>query len=63
MASSATLKKLPGEVKNLIAQTITDVLSDPDFGLELTKKARLRLGKISQSKKTISLSAIKKKYR
>ena len=62
MSPTATLKKFPGEVKNLIAQMIVDALSDPDFGLELTKKAKLRLRKAPQDKKTISLSAIKRKY-
>lgn len=63
MSSTATLKKLPGEVKSLIAQAVIDVLNDPDFGLALTEKAKKRLRDASLSgKKMLPLSMIKRKY-
>ena len=63
MTSTATVKKLPGAVKNLIIQTIMEILHDPDFGLELTEKAKMRLQKASAStKKGVPFSVIKKKY-
>jgi len=63
MSPAATLKKLPGEIKSLIAQTVIDVLNDPDFGLELTEKAKKRLRDASlPNKKMIPLSVIKRKY-
>ncbi len=63
MTPAATLKKLPGEIKSLIAQTVIDVLNDPDFGLELTEKAKRRLRDASlPNKKMIPLSVIKRKY-
>ena len=63
MSPAATLKKLPGEIKSLIAQTVIDVLNDPDFGLELTEKTKKRLRDASlPNKKMIPLSVIKRKY-
>lgn len=63
MASTTTLKKLPGEVRGMIAQAVMDVLNDPDFGLALTEKAKKRLRDASlPNKKMIPLSVIKRKY-
>lgn len=51
------------ELKPFIARTISSVLNDPDFGLELSDKAQSRL---SQARKvlgkTVSFSEIKKRY-
>lgn len=56
-------KNLKGEVKNLIAQAVQDVLGDPDFGLELSLEARKRLNKEERDKaKLTPFSEIKKKY-
>ena len=63
MTLATATKKLPGAVKSLIAQTVMDVLNDPDFGLALTEKAKRRLRDASlPNKKMIPLSVIKKKY-
>jgi len=64
MAIATITKKLPKEIKTLVAQTVHDVLSDPDFGLELTGKVQKRLRLVSNSrKKNIPFNQIKKKYR
>lgn len=56
-------KKLNKEVKEFIVQTINEVLNDPDFGLELTERAKKRLRQASLFKqKTVPFSEIKKKY-
>ena len=34
------------ELRPFIVQTISDVLNDPDFGLELTERAKKRLNKV-----------------
>ena len=53
-------------VKNLramIAEAAQEVLSDPDFGLELSSTAKKRLLQARLAlRKTSSLSAISKKY-
>ena len=56
-------QKLSEEMKMLITQAVRDTLSDPDFGRELTEKARKRLNQARTSRgKTIPFSEIKKKY-
>lgn len=51
------------EIKALIAGMIFEVLNDPDFGLELSEKAKSRLYRARlQRAKTVSLSEIKKRY-
>lgn len=63
MTLATAAKKLPSAVKNLIAQTVIEVLNDPDFGLELTEKAKKRLRDASLSnKKTVPFSVIKRRY-
>ncbi len=56
-------KNINLEIRSLISNTVYDVLTDPDFGLDLSKKARGRLG---QARKSIGagvpFSVIKKKY-
>lgn len=55
--------KINKEAKTLIAQLISEVLSDPDFGLGLSDKAKKRLlsSKIKPSK-TFTLDEIKRKH-
>lgn len=61
--SIKTVEKLETKTRAFIAQAIKDIISDPDFGLELTKKAQHRLKQARAFKgKTISLQEIKKKY-
>lgn len=56
-------KELNKEVKTFIVQTVNEVLNDPDFGLELSEKAKKRLNQAGVfNQKTISFSEIKKKY-
>jgi len=63
MAILAVPKRLTKEVKTFIIQTVNEVLNDPDFGLELSEKAKKRLHQALISKrKTISFSEIRKKY-
>ena len=63
MAILTVPKKLTKEVKTFIIQTVKEVLNDPDFGLELSEKAKKRLHQALISKrKTISFSEIRKKY-
>ena len=63
MATITILKELNKEVKTFIVQAVNEVLNDPDFGLELSEKAKKRLSQASISKqKTVSFSEIKKKY-
>ena len=63
MSTATIFKKTEGEMKALIARVIQEVLSDPDFGLELTEQAKKRLRRTTQSnRKGISLSKIKQRY-
>ena len=56
-------KELTKEVKIFIVQAINEVLNDPDFGLELSEKAKKRLRQaLTLKKKTISFSEIRGKY-
>jgi len=63
MATLTITRKLTKEVKTFIIQVVNEVLSDPDFGLELNEKAKKRLRQANVSKqKTVPFSEIKKKY-
>lgn len=54
---------MTNEIRALIAGMIFEVLNDPDFGFELSEKAKSRLRRARMRKaKTISLSEIKKRY-
>ncbi len=54
---------LQTKVRVFVVNAIKEVLDDPDFGLELTERAKKRLRQTSRSKrKTISLSEIKRRY-
>lgn len=56
-------KKITKEMKTFIVQAICEILSDPDFGLELNEKVKKRLRQALVSKqKTISFLEIKKRY-
>ena len=60
-----TAKKvvLEPELRSFIADAIREILDDPDFGLELSDRARERLDRAPAHKdKTISSSTIKEKY-
>lgn len=64
MATVTVYKKLTPQIKSFIVRAIQEVLNDPDFGLELSKKAKKRLRQAAVSKqKTIPFSEIKKSYR
>ncbi len=46
-----TLKKqILTTVRRVVAESIHDVLTDPDYGLELTPAVRLRLARYRQQK-------------
>ncbi|OGF71880.1 hypothetical protein A3E06_00450 [Candidatus Giovannonibacteria bacterium RIFCSPHIGHO2_12_FULL_44_42] len=62
MPTAILPKKLNREVKNYVVRAVNEVLSDPDFGLELSKEAQKRLCQAAKSKKTVPFSEIKKKY-
>ncbi len=63
MATIIIPKELTKEVKTFIVQAVNEVLNDPDFGLELSEKARKRLRQaLTPKQKTISFSEIKRKY-
>ena len=56
------VKKINNQIKALVSSAVFDVFNDPDFGRELSEKAKKRLSFSSKSSKTISLSQIKNKY-
>lgn len=61
--SAATYLKLKYEMKSLVIQTISEILNDPDFGFELSRRAKKRLVQASGRKqKNLSLAAIRQKY-
>ena len=62
MAFTTKKRALPIELKAYIAESIREILEDPDFGLELTERAKRRLRASSKSSKRAPLSAIMKKY-
>lgn len=55
------LKRIDNKIKALVSSAIFDVFNDPDFGLELSIKAKKRLSSFKTGK-TFSLGEIKKKY-
>ena len=60
---TAIAERTVNNLKIMVAQTVAEVLNDPDFGLELSAKAKKQLGRASNVKqKTVSLSAVKRKY-
>ncbi|MEK7192450.1 MAG: hypothetical protein AAB646_02975 [Patescibacteria group bacterium] len=56
-------KRIETKTRVFIVEAVKDIVSDPDFGLELTKKAEKRLKQARGiERKTFLLSEIKKKY-
>ena len=54
--------KMNNRIKALVSNAVFDVFNDPDFGLDLSAKAKRRLSMNSKNSKTISLEQIKNKY-
>lgn len=56
-------KKIDFRTRQVIADTVYDVLSDPDFGLEVRDDIKTELLKRSSHHgKTVSLATIRKRY-
>ncbi len=51
-------------LRHLVVRAVQEILSDPDFGLSLSERAKQRLRQASGGKtaKAIPFSEIKKKY-
>lgn len=64
MAILTNEKRISNFIRKTIIESIQDVFTDPDYGLEMEKNFAKRLKKysIKNPKKLISLSDIKKKY-
>lgn len=60
--TTVEISKVSNKVKALVSSALFDLFNDPDFGLELSMKAKKRLAVFSKPRKTFSLSQIKKKY-
>ncbi|OGI65937.1 hypothetical protein A2914_01440 [Candidatus Nomurabacteria bacterium RIFCSPLOWO2_01_FULL_41_21] len=56
-------KRIDNQIKALVSSAVFDVFNDPDYGLNLSAKAKKRLSTPSNKKnKTLSLNQIKRKY-
>lgn len=56
-------RELTPKLKTFVTQTVSEILNDPDFGLELTEYAKKRLRKARlKTTKTIPLEEIKKEF-
>lgn len=60
--NTIAVKKMNNQIKALISSAVFDVFNDPDFGLDLSSKAKKRLAISSKDNQTVSLNQIKKKY-
>ena len=60
--NTLAVRKMNNQIKALVSSAVFDVFNDPDFGLDLSAKAKKRLSIFPKSDKTISLNQIKKKY-
>ncbi|KKT74446.1 hypothetical protein A2W48_02115 [Candidatus Giovannonibacteria bacterium RIFCSPHIGHO2_12_44_12] len=60
MATSLQEKKIQEIAERAAIRAVQRVLSDPDFGLELTEGVKNKLRKSTSSKKRTSLAEIKK---
>ena len=60
--TTTEIKRIDNQIKALVSSAIFNVFNDPDFGFELSLKAKKRLSISTKNHKTISLSEIKKKY-
>ena len=56
------IKKVNIQIKALVSSAVFDVFNDPDFGLDLSAKAKKRLSANSKNSRTVPLSQIKEKY-
>ena len=58
-------KRIINTVRRAVAESVRSVLSDPDYGLELTPQASRRLANYRRAKKpaTISFQKILESYR
>ena len=60
--NTTTFKKLDNELKVLVLRTVAEMITDPDFGLELSARAKARLRRARTSRaQTVSLLAVKKR--
>ena len=63
MATATKQQHIASELKAFIAQSIREILDDPDFGLELTERAKKRLRAARKwNGRGISLADVRKKY-
>ncbi len=60
--NTLAVKKMNNQIKALVSSAVFDVFNDPDFGLELSAKAKKRLSMVFENSKTSSLNQIKSKY-
>ena len=60
--NTIAIKKIDNQIKVLVSHAVFDVFNDPDFGLDLSVKAKKRLSMNSRNSRTITLSQIKNKY-
>ena len=56
-------RDISGVIRQEVVRVLREMLSDPDFGLELTDYAKKRIKQSLSSKKTVSLDEILKKYK
>ena len=63
MKTAHISQKLNADMRVLIVRVISEILNDPDFGRELSAKAKKRLQSVSVSRaKSIPFSEIRRKY-
>jgi len=64
MTQSIEDRRIISLVRMTVAESVRQVLADPDFGLELTENFKKRLLRYENTKRrrTISLNQIKRKY-
>ena len=63
MTTATVSKKLNNRAKAFLLHALTEMVCDPDFGSELTAKAKRRLKNArNYGGKTVALPAIKRKY-
>jgi len=63
MATGLREKRVTPATRAFIAQTVRDVLEDPDFGRELTSGAKKRLKEaLKDVKKRMPLSEIRRRH-
>ena len=57
-------RKIINTVRRAVAESVQEVLSDPDYELELTRTAQKRLARFRRIKKhsTLSLGEVKQRF-